>query len=258
MIDDYLNQQHPNLISEAKNRWQQCSQEISVFIKHDDIDLLHLAAIVDVLRNNWKYEQQMYVYYKKSQQYTGAIDLKKFLNEYQNKNAIPRKITIEFKTLYEKGDKSKKRTPDSFNKMNAGTVVVDGRELIKYLMKQIAQENSIKLIEYFSSFQTKPLSDDETYKKNKIKFRVSNQKLALYELINHFNLYQSIPVVNKKIYCIKLLIYIGLIDSYVEYKRKVELKNSVSLKVEKIKDENTYYREKYTDLTKERQKNAEG
>ena len=65
MIDDYLNQQHPNLISEAKNRWQQCSQEISVFIKHDDIDLLHLAAIVDVLRNNWRYEQQLFDYHQK-------------------------------------------------------------------------------------------------------------------------------------------------------------------------------------------------
>lgn len=253
MVDDYLNQQHVSFIPKIYEGWQTVSQEISEIIKTDNIDTLQIAAVVDVLIKNMHYESQMHRYDKKSQQYKGALDLTKFLNEYQNKNAVPINIIIEYKTLYEKGVKTKKRSAEEYKKLPANTVNLEGRELIKLLMKNIALENLIKLTDVFSGYEKKPLFEFGSFPKKKIAFIVKQRKIALTELSTYFDLYSSIPLKIKKINCVKLLVYMGFLESYDEYKNKDRKK-----KLDKTLAENEYYLQRYSDIVKVRANNAEG
>lgn len=253
MVDDYLNQQHVSFIPKIYEGWLKISQEISELCNNESIDLLHLAAIVDILIRNKLFEKQMQQYDQKSKQYKGAIDLTKFLKEYQNKNAVPVNITIDYKTLYEKTDKSKKRTADNFKEMAATTVVIDGRELIKLLMREIAKDNLIKLLDVFSEYEKKPLFEPNSFPKKQIGFIVKQRKIALTELSIYFEKYPSLIIKNKKIYSGKLLVYMGFLESYDEYKKKANDK-----KVKKVLAENEYYIQRYSDLMKVRANNAEG
>ena len=72
-----------------------------------------------------------------------------------------------------------------------------------------------------------------------------HNKTAATKIYSFFALYNEIIEKQKKIYTMKVLVFMDFLDSYDKYK-----KLALEKKIKKVLAENEYYLQRYTDLTK--------
>ena len=248
LIDDYLNEYPNDLIPELYNFWEKKAKEISVFIDNHKIDALYLTIIADILRKRRK-ENLVHLKHSKStsKDYIGSKDLSEFIKKYKNGDAVPLRIVIDYKTRFEKGDKNKPRKKEEFKTMDASTVTIEGEKLLKLLVDPCLKGTLQDLTSFFGTFERQPLYESKAFPNKKTEFIAKHNKTAATKIYSFFALYNEIIEKQKKIYTMKVLVFMDFLDSHDKYKKLAKEK-----KLKKVLAENEYYLQRYTDLTKVR------
>ena len=248
LIDEYLNELLPDLIPYACAFWEKKAKEISELLENDLIDLLYLAAIADILFRRRKENLAMLKYSKStSKDYLGAKDLSVFIQKYKNNDAVPLRIVIDYKTRFEKGDKSKPRNEEDYKTMDATIVTISGKKLLKLLIDPCLKGTLQELTQVYGAYENSPLFEPKTFPNTKPEFIAKHNKIAAAKISSFFKIYPELPDKQKKLYTMKVLVFIKFLDSHEKYKRLAKDKG-----LTKVLVENEYYLQRYSDLTKVR------
>jgi hypothetical protein len=247
-IDDYLNELLPDLIPYACAFWEKKAKEISELLENDLIDALYLAVIADILFRRRKENLVLLKHSKStSKDYIGAKDLSVFIKKYKVDDAVPLRIVIDYKTRFEKGDKSIPRDEEDYKTMDATTVTISGKKLLKLLIDPCIKGTLQELTQVYGAYESAPLFEPKTFPNTKPEFIAKHNKIAAAKISSFFAIYPELPEKEKKLNTMKVLVFMKFLDSYEKYKR---LANEKSVK--KVLAENEYYLQRYTDLTKVR------
>ena len=247
-IDNYLNEFPDTLIPEFYNLWEKNAPKISKFIDNNIIDGFYLIAIADILIKKRKENLALLKHSNStSKDYIGASDLSEFIKKYKNGDAVPIRIVIDYKTRFEKGDKNKPRKKEEFKTMDAKTVTIEGRKILKLLFDPYLKDNLQELAHVFGTYERQPLFEPKTFPNTKQEFIAKHNKAAVAKIFSFFNLYPELKEKQKKIHTMKVLVFMDFLDSHDKYKKVAKEK-----KLKKVLAENEYYLQRYTDLTKVR------
>ena len=247
-IDDYLNELLPDLIPYACAFWEKKAKEISVLLENDVIDALYLAAIADILFRKRKEDLELLKHSKStSKDYLGAKDLSVFIQKYKNNDAVPIRIVLDYKTRFEKGDKNKPRDKEDYKTMDATTVTIEGKKLLKLLVDPCLKGTLQQLTHALGTYESQPLFEPKTFPNTKPEFIAKHNKIAVAKISSFFGLYPELTEKQKKLNTMKVLVFMKFLDSHEKYKKVANEKN-----VKKVLVENEYYLQRYTDLTKVR------
>ena len=252
LIDDYLNEIPAQLLADLYTYWNKKAKEISEFLENDIINALYLAAIVDILFRKRKESRALLNHSKSTRKdYIGANDLSLFIKKYRKQDAIPLRIVIDYKTIYKKGDTSIPREDDDYDTMSSTTVTISGEKLLKLLIDPCLKGSLQELTQVFGTYERQPLFEPKTLPNTKAKFIAKHNKTAISKIDSFFALYPKLKEKQKKIFTMKMLVFIGFLDSYQKYKS-----NAKEKKLKKVLAENEYYLQRYTDLTTVKKHNA--
>jgi hypothetical protein len=177
--------------------------------------------------------------------YRGAEELKEFIEGYKNKEFVPNMISIDFKPLYKKGDKSKPLDKETFNSQSSTVLKIKGKQLIKFLMSQITAGTLDDTLKAYSGFIEKPPINIKDYPNKRIEFNAKHNKDAI-KILSQFFIDQKLPVRETKVATMKILVCLTFVKSYIDYKKEQRLKNKT------YRSEEEYYISRYTDLSKDR------
>ena len=248
LVDDYLNELSHENIPDVYVFWEKKAKEISKFLENDLFDALYLATIADILYRKRKENLALLRHSKStSKDYIGANDLSVFIEKYRNGDAVPLRIVIDYKTRFVKGDKDKPRDKEDFKTMDATTVTIEGKKLLKLLVDPSLKGSILELTSAFGTYERQPLFEPKSFPNTKAEFVAKHNKIAVAKIASFFALYPEIAEKQKKIYTMKVLVFINFLDSYEKYKKLAKEKN-----VKKVLAENEYYLQRYSDLTKVR------
>jgi hypothetical protein len=146
-----------------------------------------------------------------------------------------------------KGDKEKPRDEEDYKTMDATTVTVEGKKLLKLLVDPCLKESLQELTSAFGTYESQPLFEPKSFPNTKPEFIAKHNKIAAAKISSFFALYPELQEKQKKLYTMKVLVFIKFLDSHAKYKVQAKEKN-----VKKVLAENEYYLQRYSDLTKVR------
>jgi hypothetical protein len=247
-IDEYLNELLPDQIESTFEFWKNKAEEISELLGNKVVNTLILAANADILYKKREEDLALLIHSKNtSNNYSGALDLSVFLSKYLNNDAVPLRIVIDYKTRFIKGDKNNPRDKEDLKTIGASSVTIEGKNLLNLLIKEFCKTQIQDFAHVFGSYERQPLFAANIFPNNKAKFIAKHNKIAAVQIFSFFSPYTEVTARQKKIYTMKVLVFINFLDSYEKYKELKTKKN-----VKKVLAENEYYLQRFSDLTKSR------
>ncbi len=124
---------------------------------------------------------------------------------------------------------------------------IEGKKLLKLLINEFCNTKIQDFANVFGSYERQPLFATNIFPNNKAKFIAKHNKIAAVQIFSFFSPYTELTARQKKIYTMKVLVFINFLDSYEKYKELKTKKN-----VKKVLAENEYYLQRFSDLTKSR------
>lgn len=244
IVKKYLDSIWKTDYKDTLEAWKIWGDELEDLLEIDNIDYQYLGALVDLMNADHQEEHQ----YKRhasilKDNYTGTKELKSFINMLKKKEVIPVMISIDFKALYKKDDKTKMK--ENVKQLPSKVMKLKGKYLVQAIVSQIAGTNFKNTLDVFEGLIDKPPIDIKSYpnKENELNARTSKKATKIFF---KFFRSQNVEIRKAKIATVKSLIHIKFVKSYKQYKiDQLELDK-------KPRQEEEYYLSRYLDLSKAR------
>jgi hypothetical protein len=245
IIKEYYESSNPTLREHIAKKWIVLGNKLKVEFGEDEINYTSLAALADALHTKRSDDKVLYQHaLKLKKDYVGASEFRKLLELFRNEEVLPIKITIDYKTLYKKGDKNSPRIDDDVKTNSSEKTVMSGFHIVNALMNLISDrkiENYSNVMEMFELYPPIDVSKYPAKKKDLMTLHARNGSKILADFFSEYNLEPK----QVKLLTMKTLAFIGFIVPYAIY-----LKKHVPTGRAKARAENEYYLQRYTDLNK--------
>ncbi|MGZ4040508.1 MAG: hypothetical protein ACXVNR_08105 [Bacteroidia bacterium] len=238
--------------------WESSEEELHNDIGIDGIDYFQLAFLVthkrlEMSRDSYRYQIRAFSY----KQYRGTTEFMKLLKEYKDKEILPLKISFEFKELYKKRDKGKPYSKEEIETNHSKKVQLDALPLVNFIMDNIHfSDKDMYLIEQAMKDEKNPIPSGtkmagirtigDLKKGKRLKDVLSFHRKNACKDVSGFLEKYNLPERQIKIATMKALVSLLLISDYRDYKNEKRSSNK------RIKTEEEYYLQRYTDIIKSR------
>lgn len=246
LVIEYLEPFPQSIHQNILDSWYELGEQLKDILDVATLDFHHLGALVNIIRDKRNEDHQLRGHaVKLKNDYRGTKELEQFIEGYKNAELVPSMITIDYKPLYKKGDKMKPLDKETFNSQSSKVLKIKGKQLIKFLLSQIADENLDGTLKVYSSFIDQPPVNIKDYPNKKMEFDARHNKNAVKILWQFFK-DQKLPVRDAKLATMKILVYMTCIKSYRDYIKELGFKNKT------YRSEEEYYISRFIDLSKDR------
>ena len=243
-INSYFNESTQEEILQRSSILIEKSRKFSGFLEKYKLDVLPLTFLAEVLRRRRNEDIALMTHSRNEKYgYEGANEFLKLLNDYTDGKIAISSIRFDFKRLI--NNQGKNKSKNELKSESAISLSISSHKMIRGLLFSLLHGHAKEKVSVYASYLNLPLFKENKYPYRKAEFIRKHNRIATKELIKLLNTYKKIPLKEKKLIAMKVLVLIRFLDSYEIYKKRAQDKM-----VKKILAENEYYLQRYNEFTR--------
>ena len=243
-VKKFFKELTPSLELQIINTWLKKAKVFSNYLENSEIDSMELFAIADILHKKREEDIALLRYSRNAKKgYDDAKEFLQFLNEYTEGKIVLTGIRFDFKRVFDK--ENNRKSVSDLKSGSSSSSRVKGNKMIEGILTTLLEGKIKEKTKVFESYKSTPMFKKDEYPNKKPEFIRKHNRIATKEISAFFDKYQEISIKQRKIYTMKVLVFIKFLDSHEKY-----LKHAIEKKVKRKLVENEYYLQRFTEFTR--------